>query len=310
MPPVVAALPAIAGVASAGASVYNAIKGPNTSGGGQVDLSQMIPDYQKMTQAELAKWVQDNLSKYTPGQAYTGNLKTSATSQEQTGLSRLTDYLNSPGSGSLLTAANQQVQDTLGGKYVDPSTNPFIQSMINLSNRNLQDSITTGRRSAGARGTYYSDSAIKNEALLRERSNTDLNAQIGTILNQERQNQFNAVPIAQTLDQYQNQTLPLSLIGASQTYGGLQRTIDQANLEAAYTDYLNQRKELSAIPGIAQGAGSTPQNYGLQSFTAPVQESPNSLSNILGIIGKLNLGALGGSGSIWDKLGGVFKPAA
>lgn len=302
MPPVFAAIPAIAGAATAGIGLANAIKGPGDQEG--VSLQQMIPDYQKMTQQQVASWVQKYINNYEPGKAYTGDLSAPATGMETEGLASLQKYLSGTGTGDLFDAAKQQTQDTIGGRYMDPSTNPYIQSMIKLSNLNLNDSITQARRGAGARGTYYTRNAITGENLLRERSNTSLDALIGSVLQSERERQFNAIPIAQTLDQYQNQTVPLANVGASQSYGSLSRSLQQADLERQYNEFKRKQTELSGVPSIGIGASATPQQYGLQNFNAPPGQS--SLDSILGIVGKLNLGAMGGSGSIWDKLGGVF----
>lgn len=281
--------------------------GKKKGGGETISPEQLIPSWQQQTGKDLSAWVQKFLPNYTPGQAYGGQFTAGPTGQETAGLGILDKYLGSSGTGSLFGAGKNQILDTLSGKYSDAMTNPFIKSLTASSNMNLQDSINSARRTAGARGNYYSSSAIKNEDELRRRANTDLNTQVGGILQQERQNQFNAAPISQVLDQYENQTVPLNAVNASQTYGSLQRTIDQANLEAKYNDYINQRKELSALPGIAQGNYGTAGQYGIGSLTAPQTEQPSSLSNILSTISKLNFGALGGQGDIWSKLGGLMK---
>lgn len=299
------ALPAAGGIAS----IIGSLFGKKSSGGNPVTWQDLIPPWQQQTQMNLSQFVQQYLNQYVPGSGYTGKLTAPMTGLESQGQGILQSYLNGGGSGPLLDAADQQIQDTLAGKYTNPNTNPFIQSMKALSTQNLNDSINSARASSGARGNYFSTAAITGENLLRQKSNTDLNAQIGSVLNQERANQFNAVPIAQTLDQYKNQTLPLSQIGASQQYGGLQRTIDQANLEAQYNEYVRQQKELAGVMDTAQGTASSTQSNYVPNLVSPTTTQDNSLGSILGIISKLNLGGMNSNASIWSNLGSLFKPA-
>lgn len=248
-------------------------------GGPQVEV---VPKWQRDLGEQLGGWAKQFLAQYKPGEAYGGRLTTSATPQEQTGLGLLDNFLSAPGTGDLFSAAENQTRDTLAGKYTDAATNPFVQSLIKLSNQNLGDSINQARRSAGARGSYFTKSAIADENLLRERANTGLNAQVGSILNQERQNQVNAVPVAQALDEYKNITLPTTKIGSSQKYGSLQRLIDASNIEAQYQDYQRQRSELASVPGVAQGV----YNGGKAPDPAYLQQ-PNQFSQMLQSIIKL-----------------------
>jgi hypothetical protein len=181
--------------------------------------------------------------------------------------------------------------------------------MMTLNNQNTKDAIDASRRAAGSRGGYFSSGAMKDEANITERSLNNLNAIVGQFVQGERNNMLNAATTAQNMDQYGNLTAPLAQVQASQTLGGLSRTLEQSDLERKYQEFLRQRDEMAMPVSAAGSLYGTNTNYGLKSFTGPSTEQNSTMGNILGIIGKLNLGSLSGSGNIWDKIGGVFKGA-
>ncbi len=292
-----AALPAVASIA---AGFMNKKKEGDT-----VSLEQLMPDWQRDTGQELSQWIRQYMNNFVPGEKYTGKFTAGPTSQETTGLDMLTKFLGASGTGDLFNAGKTQIMDTLGGRYADPNSSPFIKSMINLSKQNLGDLVNESRAKAGARGSYYSKSAIKNEGLLNERVMNNLNSLVGDFINTERGRMFQAAPVAQALDEYSNMTVPLQKISASQTLGSLMRTIEQSDLEAKYQDFLNQRKEKAMPISAAQDMYGTNTQFGIPSYTTPGENS--SLSNILGMISKFNMAGLGGSGDIWSKIAGMVK---
>lgn len=247
---------------------------------------EVLPPWQMELGKNLGGWANQFLPKYNPGEAYGGQMTAGMTPFETSGLDQLGSFLTNPGTGELFGQAQGQISDTLGGKYLDPNTNPWIKSMINLSNMNLNDSIDASRRGAGARGSYFSRSAIQDEGKIRSSAQTNLDAIIGNALNTERGRQFSAAPLAQSFDQYENQTVPLTKIGASQSYGSLQRTIDQADLERQYSDFQRQRNEQGAVPGIAQGIYNGGQAPAPATLQQPNQFS-QTLQSLMGIMAKL-----------------------
>lgn len=282
-----AAIPAIASIASN-------FLGKKKTGGetvGPVSQNQQLSDF-----------VNQYLKNYVPGKGYTGKLSAEASPFETQGLDFLSQFMNSPGTGELFSAGKQQIADTLGGKFMNPEESPFIKAMSNLSKMNLRDEIDASRARRGARGTYFTRSALKEEGNIENRSLANLDAIIGDFINTERGRQFSAVPIAQTLDQYENVDLPLQKVSSSQTLGALPRLLEQADLERQYGDFQRQQKELAGVAGSA-----AQQPAPIPGYTNPVTMENSSLANILGLVSKLNLGALGGGGSIWDKLGGLLK---
>jgi hypothetical protein len=299
-----AAIPAIA-------SIAGSLFGKKTKGGETISPEQLMPDWQKQLGQQLSGWITQNMGNFTPGQAYTGQYVAGPTSQETTSLDQLTNFMNNPVLGQLFNQGKQQISDTLAGKYANPNTSPFIQSMTTMAKQNLGDLINQSRASAGARGTYYTRGAMKDEATLNERTQNQLQSVIGDFLNTERGRMFQAAPIAQSMDQYQNITAPLDQIQAGQQYGSLMRTLEQGNLEAQYQDFLRQRKEQAMPIQAAQSLYGTNAQMGIGSVTAPEVQSNNSFGNIANILGGLNWGgAAGASGGIMQILQKLLTKSA
>lgn len=244
-----------------------------------VTQEPLIPDFQLETGKNLSALINRYLQQYQPGQEYTGDFVAGLSDAEKTGQSQLADLLASPDTGELYDASKRNVLDTLGGRYADPSQSPFIRSMINLSKMNLQDEIDTSRRSAGARGTYFSKSAIQDEGRLRERTQNNLNSLVGQYIDNERNRQTNAVQQALNLEKYGTLDVPLSKIDAASTYGSLPRVVQQAQLEAQYQDFVRQQNEFGGVSGAAQGLYSTNVPYGVKSITT---KKPSAFMSIAG----------------------------
>jgi len=287
-------------------SIAGSLFGKKKSGGDTVAQQTVLDPRQSAAADSISKYIQQYLGQYQPGKEYTGDFTADMTGFENTGLNRLNSFLSAPETGDLFNAASQNVLDTVGGKFADPQTSPFIQAMTNLSKMNLQDAITSSRRSAGSRGAYFTDSAIREEGRITDRTLANLDAIIGDFTNQERGRQLQAIPLAQSLEKYKNIDMPLTKIGATQTFGSLPRLIEQADLEAKYADFNRQQKELGAVPGQAQQFFGTNTPV-IPSYTNPVVQENTPFGNIMDILSKLNFGALGGKGDVWSKLGGLIK---
>jgi len=238
--------------------------GKKKEGGGSVNLEDYYPSWMKTTANTLAPWVQKYLPQFQPGASYGGKLTTQATPFEETGLGILGKYLNAPNTGELFGAGRQQALDTLRGDYANPMTSPVIKSWKDLASLNLGDEMSKLRASRGSRNQYFSTETGAQEGDLVRRNQADLNALIGQFINQERGRQVNMVPQAAQMDEYEQALAPLKKIGASQTLGSLQRTIEQGNLERQYTDFVRQRKEMampldaaSMLMGGQWGTGGT-----------------------------------------------------
>ena len=236
-----------ANATGAAGGIMSMFGGGKKKGGGSVNLEDYYPSWMKTTANTLAPWVQKYLPQFQPGQAYGGKLTTEATPFETTGLGILSKYLNSADTGELFGAGRQQALDTLRGDYANPMTSPVIKSWKDLASLNLGDEMNKLRASRGSRNQYFSSETGAQEGDLVRRNQADLNALIGNFINQERGRQVGMVPQAAQMDEYEQALAPLKKIGASQTLGSLQRTIEQANLERQYQDFIRQRNA-TAMP--------------------------------------------------------------
>jgi len=232
----------------------------------KVTQQVMRPSYATSLGSQLASKYASGLNSYTPGQAYTGNLSTQATTQEKTGLNLLDQYL-SGGKSELSTAAEGQALKTLGGEYTDVATNPYVQSLRTLSNRNLTENLDTLNRQRGAAGKYFTSETIAQGNKATTNAQQNLDAQVAQIIDTERGRQTGMVGTASALSTAADNAAQ-NKVAASQTYGNLQRTIEANNLENAYKAWLNQRSEQgSALGQAGQIATDNPQ-YGLMSWYA------------------------------------------
>lgn len=295
-----AAIPAIA-------SVAGSLFGKKKSGGETVPAQTLLPGYQQQAGEQLGDYIKKFMAQYTPGKEFPEGFDVfgQPTQEESAGMTRLNQFLAQPELNALLSGAEQNVVDTLGGKFLNPAESPFIRSMVNLSKMNLDDLINQSRARAGARGTYFTKEAQAEEGRLAERTQNFLDKTVGEFIESERGRQLQSVPLALAIDQYRNLDVPLKKIEASQTFGSLPRLLQQAQLEAEYQDFQRKQGELGKVVGTAQDLFGTNTPY-IPSYTTPIVQGNNTLGNILGMISKLNLNAMSGTGSIWDKIGSVF----
>lgn len=285
-------------------------KNDEDGGGGDVSAQPQIPVWQSAVGEDLSAWVRKFLKSYTPGEAYGGKLSvTDPSSFEQMGLGELGKLLGGPATGELYGAAKGQVMDTLGGRYSNPETSPFIQSFQKLAGQNLQDQITTARGQRGARGSYFTRAGLQEESRLTERTQNTLNSLIESFINQERGRQQAAVPQAQQLEEYGNLTAPLKRVAASQSFGSLPRLLEQSDLERKYSEFQRQRQELSTVPSIGTGVLSKSVPYGINQFSAPQQPGFfDQISPFIDVAAKILPFFMSGCWVASEIFGGFWNP--
>lgn len=231
---------------------------------------------------------------YDPGQAYTGQLSSSATPAENTTQALLQRFLGSSLTGPLYDQAAGQISDTLIGKYANPATSPYIQSISDLAQRQLSNSIDQSHAQLGARGNYFSSESVANDRRLIGDTLANLQGVIGNFVNNERGRQFDAVPLAQSLDQYKNVTIPGLQMQAGSTIGSLGRILDQANLDRQYNEYKRQQEgKQTGIQNVAQAYN--PQSASYRPYDITTQKN-NAFGNIVDIINGA-FSATGGGGN-------------
>ena len=235
-------------------------------------------DFQMRTGQQFGDYINRYLPQYQPGRAYTGQRTAGMTGQEQAGLSALDRIHYSSATGPLTGLAGDEVKKTLTGGY-DPATSPYYQGLRKASQINTQDAINASRRSAGARGGYLNEGSLRDEASIRQRGASSLDTILAGLYENERGRMSGAIGQAAALDEFQR-AQELGQVDASQRYGGLQRIIDQADLEAQYQDFNRVQQELGQVPGQAQSLFSTPITFGMQSL--PQQSNFQQLMQLLG----------------------------
>ncbi len=197
----------------------------------------------------------------------------------------------------LTTSYQQQLTDTLNGKYLDPSTNPYLAGAVNDA-LGLAKSQFTGMY-GGAAGENVNNSGFQ-EGLARTLANTALPIYSGAY-QQGRQNQLQAAVLAPNAiaQDYQN-------IGAVQQAGASQDAYQQALVNAQQLAFNAPWTNLSNYMGIINGQGmnSSAQN---PYFTNPVA---NALGLGTGALGLYNAGNKAGLGSLFSGGGAAGYGAA
>lgn len=235
------------------------------------------PEY--MTTYDPFSEVRSKLSSYLSGQIgkpaeqYKGEMVAPKTTQETQSLDWLKKYADQ-GTSEGMGLANEEVRKTMTG-YYDPSTSPYYQAVKAESARNLANTqADIGSQAAGG-GRYWGGARLQQQQEAGSESARGLNTMLGQMAETERGRRFEAIPYAAALGQYQEQQ-PLDKAQALQQYGGLDRTLQQAQDEAVYNEWLRSTQDyplqiaqlsqgLAAQQPIMSQVGYQPsfmQNYG------------------------------------------------
>ncbi len=158
------------------------------------------------------------------GPVYGGEVTAPMTAQETQSLDKVNQYANQ-GSNSTLDAGKAQIEKTLNGSY-DPSTSPYYQAVKAQSAANLADTNKQIASDAAGAGRYFAGSRIKQQGRAANESGMNLDTIMGTLTQNERQNQLAVLPQALAYGQ-QEQNLPLEQAKALQTVGSLPRQLQQ-----------------------------------------------------------------------------------
>ena len=172
----------------------------------------------------------------------------------------------------LIGAGNQSMLDTVNGKYLDPNTNPYLQSTINQA-------LGAVRGSLGSTFSGQNFGSSAHEQLMNQQSMAAIAPYLLGQYNTERANQMNATSQVPT---YATNAANYGYNNANQLMnaGNLQQQQQQNVLNAPY----QQLGLLQSAVGTGLGAGSTTANSGtskgFQSAPNPFQVNP--FANILG----------------------------
>jgi hypothetical protein len=153
-----------------------------------------------------------------------------------------------------------------------------------------------------------------DEMDLNERTQTTLNTIIGSFLQNERQNQLGAATTAANMGKYEDVTAPLMKVEAGQTYGSLNRILEQADLDRQYNEWSRKQTSQQTTAQNAQGLATSQIPYGIMNWEKEGSGKGSGIGSLLngiaGIAGGPIVGLIGGGidsimGKLLGNIGGV-----
>lgn len=224
----------------------------------------------------------------------------STTAPENMGLSSLQQLLQN-GIPSQYALGDNALKDILGAGAggIAAQFDPFraqTERQIGQSNADL-------KRGAGFAGDLYSTGTIKGLGDIQARGNETLTSQLAGLTNEALNRKLSAIPLAyqSAMDQ---QSSALQNIDASQKYGDLTRSLNDASIKARDAELLRRRQELQLPIDAAKTVSGEGAQFGVPSITtSPYQQ----LLGLAGQVGGTALGTyLGGpmGGAVGGKVGG------
>lgn len=230
-----------------------------------------------------------------PYNPYPGQLVAPLNATQQQGLNqtiqRATD--GSP----LMNASQQNLTDTVNGKYLDPSTNPSWAPTAQAITDAYSKGTAAQTDAAFSRAGAYGGSAYQDQVGINQKALGDsLSNAAGTLYNNERTNQLRATDQAPAMAQadYANAQ---ALLGV----GDVQRQNTQDTLNQQYQQFLQQQQwPYQNLDVLANAIRTSMGGGGSSVTTAPNPYQPNPTASALG--GGL-LGA--GLGSALSTSGGT-----
>jgi len=271
MDPITAAILGFSAL-GAGASAIWGNKGKKT------ELQSDKPAWASEGGQALSSWAQKYLSQYEPGKAYGGQFTAPMSGAETKSMAWLDQYLSKQGPGEMYGLAEDELKKTMTGGY-DPYTSQYYQAMRQGSKYELEDALNQARRTQGARGSYFTESARAEEDEIRAKGTNYLMQLLGSLSETERERKWQGVGKAMELEKY-GEALPLAKAEAGQTLGALPRLLEQSDLEKQYQDFVRKQEELGGVVGALGGVSQTREGYGVKEW-----ESPSPFERIMETIG-------------------------
>ena len=178
---------------------------------------------------------------------YAGEFVAPSTAQEKESLDWLKKYVEQ-GPSEGMGLASEEVRKTMTGQY-DPTSSPYYQAVKAESARNLEDVQRNIADQAAGGGRYWSGARLKEQGEAGTEAGLAMNKLLYGMQETERGRRLSTAPFAAQLGQYAEQQ-PLAKAGALQQYGGLERTLQQAKLEAMYKEWLRTTQETKELGGL------------------------------------------------------------
>lgn len=209
-----------------------------------------------------------------------------ASGLEEQGLSELQSLLRGgiPEQYKLSDDAIKSFMDT-SSQNLDAQFQPFKDMVA----RQMRESDASVRRNAGFAGSLYSTDTIRNLGDVRARGNESMTAEMARLTDRALDRKMSAIPLAlQSAESKQATTL--GRVGASQTYGSLIRSLNNAQIAARDAEILRRRQELQQPIDAAKTVLGANANYGVEKVQAA---SP--YADLLGLVGTIGGAAIGGA---------------
>lgn len=259
-------------------------------GGGSVSQQPMVTRQQSDAMDELLAYGKSGSSPwgYDFTKGYSGPIGNySMTPLEGQGQGMLSSML-ATGNPAIFNSGTNYLSNFLksDASAYDPNNDGGVYSGLTGGiDRNAALAQDASKRGAAYQGNLYSTSASRNIGDINVQAanqKSNILAQLyQNFANQKLQRegmQNQAAGSAVNAGAQENQ-MSLAGIAASQTYGALQRTLNDQKAKDAYSAWLTQRQsELQPVSALSNLAGSN-VNYGVQSV--PVQSPWNQLLNTL-----------------------------
>ena len=251
---------------------------------GGVDV---VADPYQEVREPLIKWLKGTIGKSAP--AYGGQLVAPMSEQEEKSLGFLDQYAERQPS-STFSSGKKHIEDTLGGKYYDPTKSPYYQAVkaeaAQLKKEGLED--IAGEAASG--GRYWTGARLGEQGEFVGDVTRGLQTTLGqfaeNLQEAERNRQMQAVPLAYQYGQYEEEA-PLRTTAALQEFGSLPRLIQQALDDALYQEFVGAEREWPlAIGQLAAGIQQAPlyqeKGYSQSPFTGFLTNLGSTLGGKVG----------------------------
>lgn len=214
------------------------------------------------------------------------------TDAEQAGLSELEQLLAS-GIPEQYRMGDNALRDILNPdpNFIASQFDPF-KTQVQRQTREATDS---AKRNAAFAGNLYSTDTIRNLGDVEARGNETLTAQLAELTNAALNRRLQAVPLAFQSGKAQ-EDLRLGRVNASQVYGGLTRTLNDAAIKARDAEILRRRQELQLPIQAATNLSTNNANFGVPSVSVANENPFMDLLNIAAQAYAKKQGAGGGGG--------------
>ena len=173
------------------------------------------------------------------GKPYGGSYTAPLSEQEQMGLKLLSDYGVQGGENNALGMG--MLNDTISGKYLNPSSNPYMQKMGNMITEQAKRALGGQANQMGAMFQKSGMGGGSGERMYKNKLISDTNQSLGNSLaglygqnyQTERGRQMQAIPMLSQMGME-----PLQRAQALMQGGALPRSLAQNDLSSQYQDWL------------------------------------------------------------------------